>query len=234
MPLDPTIALQVRPPADPLEGYGRALTLKGLLGQQQMQDAQIAAAQRQRDEETTLADLYRQSLGSDGQVNRSAVLRGAADRGLGARIPGLQKQWLDADKAGADLAHTQAQTGKLGAETAGLQIKAEADRAGYVVDLVSRLAGRPNVTHDDIIAELTAVRGIGVWTAEMFLIFNQMRPDVFPLDDIGLQRAVALHYFDGQRPLRRQLAEFGERWRPWRSVATWYLWRSLDPVPVEY
>lgn len=86
----------------------------------------------------------------------------------------------------------------------------------------------------EIIAELTAVRGIGVWTAEMFLIFNQLRPDVYPLDDIGLQKAVALHYFAGERPARHQLAEFGERWRPWRSVATWYLWRSLDPVPVEY
>jgi len=85
-----------------------------------------------------------------------------------------------------------------------------------------------------IIAELTAVRGIGVWTAEMFLIFNQLRPDVFPLDDIGLQKAVALHYFAGQRPLRQALAAHGERWRPWRSVATWYLWRSLDPLPVEY
>ncbi len=74
----------------------------------------------------------------------------------------------------------------------------------------------------EIIAELTAVRGIGVWTAEMFLIFNQLRPDVFPLDDIGLQKAVSMHYFAG------------ERWRPWRSVATWYLWRSLDPVPVAY
>jgi DNA-3-methyladenine glycosylase II len=86
----------------------------------------------------------------------------------------------------------------------------------------------------EIIAELTAVRGIGVWTAEMFLIFNQMRPDVFPLDDIGLQKAVALHYFQGQRPARGILAGQGERWRPWRSVATWYLWRSLDPLPVDY
>jgi len=85
-----------------------------------------------------------------------------------------------------------------------------------------------------IIAELTAVRGIGVWTAEMFLIFNQRRPDVFPLDDIGVQKAVALNYLEGQRPARAALAEFGERWRPWRSVATWYLWRSLDPLPVEY
>lgn len=85
-----------------------------------------------------------------------------------------------------------------------------------------------------IIVELTSVRGIGRWTAEMFLIFHQMRPDIFPLDDIGLQRAVCERYFSGERPSRRVLAAFGERWRPWRSVATWYLWRSLDPLPVEY
>ena len=108
------------------------------------------------------------------------------------------------------------------------------DLARHFVDGQIHVSRWDAMSDDEIIAELTAVRGIGVWTAEMFLIFNQMRPDVFPLDDIGLQRAVALHYFDGQRPLRRQLAEFGERWRPWRSVATWYLWRSLDPVPVEY
>ncbi len=86
----------------------------------------------------------------------------------------------------------------------------------------------------EIIAELTVVRGIGVWTAEMLLIFNQLRPDVWPLDDIGLQKAVAQHYFSGERPTRRQLVAHGEHWRPWRSVATWYLWRSLDPLPVEY
>ncbi len=86
----------------------------------------------------------------------------------------------------------------------------------------------------EIIAELTAVRGIGRWTAEMFLIFNLMRPDVFPLDDIGLQRAICLRYFGGERQSPKVLAGFGERWRPWRTVATWYLWRSLDPVPVEY
>lgn len=87
---------------------------------------------------------------------------------------------------------------------------------------------------ESIIMELTAVRGIGRWTAEMFLIFHQMRPDIFPLDDIGLQRAVCERYFSGEKQSRRALAEFGERWRPWRSVATWYLWRSLDPLPVEY
>ena len=92
----------------------------------------------------------------------------------------------------------------------------------------------PEMSDAEIIRELTAVRGIGVWTAEMLLIFNQLRPDVLPLDDIGLQKAVARHYHQGERPSRRQLLELGERWRPWRSVATWYLWRSLDPLPVVY
>ena len=87
---------------------------------------------------------------------------------------------------------------------------------------------------ETLIRELSAVRGIGRWTAEMFLIFNQLRPDVYPLDDIGLQRAVFTHYFGGEKQTRVALADFGERWRPWRSVATWYLWRSLDPVPVAY
>ena len=116
-----------------------------------------------------------------------------------------------------------------------------ARKAEYLADLArhfsdgSICAKRWDEAADaDIIAELTAVRGIGVWTAEMFLIFNQMRPDVFPLDDIGLQKAAARHYFDGERPSRQQLIALGERWRPWRSVATWYLWRSLDPLPVEY
>ena len=108
------------------------------------------------------------------------------------------------------------------------------DLARHFVDGEIHVSRWDAMSDDEIIAELTAVRGIGVWTAEMFLIFNLLRPDVFPLDDIGLQRAVALHYCAGERPTRRQLAAFGERWRPWRSVATWYLWRSLDPVPVAY
>lgn len=111
----------------------------------------------------------------------------------------------------------------------------------YVVDLARHFDnGQIHVGHwsamsdAEVIDELTAVRGIGVWTAEMFLIFNQLRPDIFPLDDIGLQKAVARHFCQGERPPRRTLAAHGERWRPWRSVATWYLWRSLDPLPVEY
>ena len=116
-----------------------------------------------------------------------------------------------------------------------------ARKAEYITDLATHFNNGqihierwPLMDDAEIIAELTAVRGIGVWTAEMFLIFNLLRPDVFPLDDIGLQKAVAQQYFSGERPDRKALADTGERWRPWRSVATWHLWRSLDPVAVEY
>lgn len=111
----------------------------------------------------------------------------------------------------------------------------------YMVDLAGHFAdGRLDpsrwTAQDDetVIAELSKVRGIGRWTAEMFLIFNLLRPDVFPVDDIGLQRAVFLHYFDGNKQPLKVLRAWGEGRRPWRTVATWYLWRSLDPVPVAY
>ncbi len=85
-----------------------------------------------------------------------------------------------------------------------------------------------------LIAQLTAVRGIGRWTAEMFLIFHLNRPDVWPVDDMGLQKAVARHYLDGRLPGAKELSAWGERYAPWRTVATWYLWRSLDPGVVQY
>ena len=85
-----------------------------------------------------------------------------------------------------------------------------------------------------VIAELVSVRGMGRWTAEMFLMFGLMRPDVLPLDDLGLLRGISLNYFSGEPVPRSEAREVGEAWAPYRSVATWYLWRSLDPVPVEY
>ena len=90
------------------------------------------------------------------------------------------------------------------------------------------------MSDEEIIAELVEVRGIGRWTAEMFLIFNLLRPDVFPLDDLGLQKGIRRAYFNGRKVSVRTMTRMGEAWRPWRSVATWYLWRSLDPLPVEY
>ncbi|SFE63312.1 DNA-3-methyladenine glycosylase [Nitrosomonas sp. Nm166] len=85
-----------------------------------------------------------------------------------------------------------------------------------------------------LIAQLIQIRGVGRWTAEMFLIFHLQRPDVLPLDDIGLQRAVSQHYNDNQPVNKKMMLELAKPWQPWRSVATWYLWRSLDPLPVEY
>ncbi len=87
---------------------------------------------------------------------------------------------------------------------------------------------------DEIVKALTQIRGIGQWTAEMFLIFQALRPDIFPIDDLGLQRAISLHYNAGNPMKKGEMREISEPWKPWRSVATWYLWRSLDPVPVEY
>ena len=85
-----------------------------------------------------------------------------------------------------------------------------------------------------IIAELVAIRGIGRWTAEMFLIFHLMRPDVLPLDDIGLISGISHNYFSGDPVSRSDAREVADAWAPYRSVATWYIWRSLDPLPVSY
>lgn len=91
-----------------------------------------------------------------------------------------------------------------------------------------------SMSDDAIIDELCDVKGIGRWTAEMFLIFYLMRPNVWPIDDIGLIRAVEKHYFAGERITKQQVRDHLEKFTPWGTVATWYLWRSLDPIPVEY
>jgi DNA-3-methyladenine glycosylase II len=85
-----------------------------------------------------------------------------------------------------------------------------------------------------IIDELVAIRGIGRWTAEMFLIFHLMRPNVLPLDDLGLLKGISQLYFSGEPVSRAEARELGDGWSPYRSVATWYIWRSLDPLPVDY
>jgi DNA-3-methyladenine glycosylase II len=87
---------------------------------------------------------------------------------------------------------------------------------------------------EDIISELTAVRGIGRWTAEMFLIFHLTRPNVLPLDDVGLINGISRNYFSGEAVSRSDAREVAAAWAPYCSVATWYIWRSLDPVPVDY
>ena len=87
---------------------------------------------------------------------------------------------------------------------------------------------------EEIIAELVGIRGIGRWTAEMFLIFHLMRPNILPLDDIGLINGISRNYFSGDPVSRSDAREVAAAWAPFCSVATWYIWRSLDPLPVEY
>ncbi len=90
------------------------------------------------------------------------------------------------------------------------------------------------MSDDEVIEDLIQIKGIGRWTAEMFLIFNLCRADIFPLDDIGVIKGVCKVY-NLKYPLeRKKLIQIGNKWKPYRSVATWYLWRSLDPIPVEY
>jgi DNA-3-methyladenine glycosylase II len=84
------------------------------------------------------------------------------------------------------------------------------------------------------ILHLTEVKGIGKWTAEMFLFFNQLRPDIFPVQDIGLLRAISKNYQTSYPPSNSQLKKFNKKWSPYCTVATWYLWRSIDPVVVSY
>jgi DNA-3-methyladenine glycosylase II len=85
-----------------------------------------------------------------------------------------------------------------------------------------------------IIDELVSIRGIGRWTAEMFLIFHLMRPNVLPLDDVGLINGISKNYFSGEAVSRSEAREVAAAWAPYCSVATWYIWRSLDPLPVDY
>ena len=114
-----------------------------------------------------------------------------------------------------------------------------ARKIDYLVDLAPHFDnGKLHVkdweSMDDeaIIAELVDIRGIGRWTAEMFLIFYLQRPNVLPLDDPGLITGISQNYFSGEQVSRSDAREVAEAWKPWCSVATWYIWRSLDPAPT--
>jgi DNA-3-methyladenine glycosylase II len=110
-------------------------------------------------------------------------------------------------------------------------------KAEYILDLAQHFVSGAlhvgkwmSMDDEDVIAELTQIRGIGRWTAEMFLIFNLARPNVLPLDDLGLIRAISVNYFSGEPVTRSEAREVAANWEPWRTVATWYMWRSLEPL----
>jgi DNA-3-methyladenine glycosylase II len=121
--------------------------------------------------------------------------------------------------------------------TAGLSAR----KVGYLLDLSQHFEDGTvherqwqHMEDEAVIDELVAIRGIGRWTAEMFLIFHLMRPNVMPLDDLGLMKGIAQNYFSGEPVSRAQAREVGDAWEPFKSVATWYVWRTLDTLPVAY
>ncbi len=111
----------------------------------------------------------------------------------------------------------------------------------YILDLAQHFKDKKvhadqwmQMEDEAVIAELVQIRGIGRWTAEMFLIFNLLRPNILPLDDFGLLKGISANYFSGEPVSRSDAREVAANWAPWCTVATWYIWRSLEPVPVEY
>lgn len=114
-------------------------------------------------------------------------------------------------------------------------------KAQYLLDLAAYFQAHGNaperwIDMDDaaVIAELCTIRGVGRWSAELFLIFNLARPDVLPLDDAVLLKAISRHYFSGEPVSRFEAREVAQAWAPWRTVASWYLWRSMDAATIEY
>ncbi len=92
----------------------------------------------------------------------------------------------------------------------------------------------PGMSDEEVIKQLISIKGIGTWTAQMFLIFHLHRPDVLPLGDVGLLKAIAVHYSSGKELTIADIVTISQSWKPYRTVATWYLWRTLDPIGVQY
>ncbi len=114
-------------------------------------------------------------------------------------------------------------------------------KAEYIIGLSNFFIENPDSVNlwkkmDDksIIKELCQLKGIGPWSAEMFLMFCLLRPDVLPLGDLGLRRAVGKNYLNTFDPTYEEVEKVAKKWIPYRSAATWFLWKSIDPIPVAY
>jgi DNA-3-methyladenine glycosylase II len=113
-------------------------------------------------------------------------------------------------------------------------------KAAYLRDLGAKVSGGvvpleaiESLSDEEVITALTQVKGIGRWTAEMFLIFRLQRPDVLPVGDLGIQNAIQKAYRFRKKPTPERMRGLATMWQPYRSIACWYLWRSLDNVPVK-
>lgn len=161
MPIDSSIALQTRGVQldNPMDVMGKAMSLRTLAGQQQLQHLQLQQAQQTQDQDHTLADLYKGNINPDGTINRQGLLGAAAQQGLGNRIPGLQKQFADADKATADVGHVKSQTGEIDFNVARKKMELSAGA-------LQSLLANPNTTHDDVISTMAGLVQQGIVTPE--------------------------------------------------------------------
>src|SRR5213075_2802267 len=153
-------------------------------------------------------------------------LNGKAAATIFGRVRALypKAKWLDPEKVLATSDERLRAAGLSRAKTAALK-----DLAAKTIDGTVPV-GRAliHLSDDEIIARLTTVRGIGRWTVEMLLLFDLGRPDVWPVDDYGVRKGFAKTFGKRKLPTPKQLMKFGEKWRPYRSVAAWYLWRAMD------
>lgn len=149
----------------------------------------------------------------------------AAARSVYARLEATVGEMTPANLLAAGAERVRA------AGLSGAKVRALTDLSNHVVSGQLPLAHLPELDDEEVIDRLVDVRGIGRWTAEMFLIFSLGRLDVLPVDDLGLRAGVKEHFGLAQLPGRAALRELAESWRPYRSVATWYLWRSRGFVP---
>ena len=120
------------------------------------------------------------------------------------------------------------------------QIGLSRQKTAYVRDLSAKAANGdlpldrlPDLSDDEVIEAITKVKGLGRWSAEMFLMFRLRRPDVLPVDDLGIVNAIHRLYKLRKRPDAKRIQRIGETWRPYRTVACWYLWRSLENTPLD-
>jgi DNA-3-methyladenine glycosylase II len=157
----------------------------------------------------------------------SQQISGRAARSIGARLEqALGPASLTPGAILAATDETLRAAGLSAAKARSLHDLAEKVHSGMVP-----LDDLPTLVDEDVIARLLPVRGIGRWTAQMFLVFSLGRLDVLPVEDLGLRVGVQRQYSLPELPGKTQLVELAEAWRPYRTVATWYLWRSLGSVP---
>ena len=153
-------------------------------------------------------------------------LSGKAAATIFGRVRALypKRKWLDPEKLLATPDEKLRAAGLSRAKTAALK-----DLAAKTIDgTVPSGRALSRMSDDEIVARLTTVRGIGRWTVEMLLLFDLGRPDVWPVDDYGVRKGFAKIFGKRKLPTPKQLMKFGEKWRPYRSVAAWYFWRALD------